>query len=182
MYENLLIKYCSPTLANIKTANLFTYFNKNNVEAKELIKSWNKLLIGRGIKSMVLCEKSHSTLIYVYRPKLLYKQINENPANEFLIDLSYDTKSVKKSLDKLKERMLEECFPHEIGIFLGYPYEDVEGFIKNKGKNNLCCGCWKVYKNQTCKEKLFSRYEKVRTSYTTLYSKGKSIESLCINI
>lgn len=182
MYENLLIKYCSPTLASLKTANLFTYFNKNNIEANELVKTWNKKFIGKGLRTMVICEKSHSSLIYVYRPKLLYKDINEDQAKDFLLSLSYDTKSLRKSLDRLKDRMAEDCFPHEIGIFLGYPYEDVEGFIKNEGKNNLCCGCWKVYKNRSYKEKLFTRFEKVKTSYTTLYSKGKNIESLCVKI
>ena len=37
------------------------------------------------------------------------------------------------------------AFPHEIGLFLGYPFEDVMGFIENKGENYLCSGCWKVY-------------------------------------
>ena len=36
-------------------------------------------------------------------------------------------------------------FPHEIGIFLGYPLADVAGFIRNKGRNCKCIGTWKVY-------------------------------------
>jgi hypothetical protein len=36
-------------------------------------------------------------------------------------------------------------FPHEIGIFLGYPPEDVAAFIENDGKNYACRTHWKVY-------------------------------------
>ena len=39
-------------------------------------------------------------------------------------------------------------FPHEIGLLLGYPPEDVSGFIENGGKNFLCSGYWKVYKGR----------------------------------
>lgn len=182
MYENLLIKYCSPTLASLKVANLFTYFNKEKIDGEILVKSWNKILLSRGIKAMVLCNKCNSSLIYVYRPKLLYKQINEPDCKNFLENLSYNTNDLKKCLEKLKIRVREDCFPHEIGIFLGYPFEDVEGFIKNKGRNHICCGCWKVYKNKNCKEKLFNSYKKAKSSYTNLYAKGWNIERLCVKI
>ena len=41
----------------------------------------------------------------------------------------------------------EQLFPHEIGVFLGYPPEDVKAFIKQNGKGAVLCGYWKVYSN-----------------------------------
>jgi len=39
-------------------------------------------------------------------------------------------------LNALIERVVRTLgFPHEIGVFLGYPLEDVMGFISNKGHN-----------------------------------------------
>ena len=38
----------------------------------------------------------------------------------------------------------EQGFPHEIGVFLGYPVEDVEGYMQNDGKNFLLVGYWKM--------------------------------------
>ena len=32
------------------------------------------------------------------------------------------------------------AFPHEIGLLLGYPVEDVLGFIRHQGKNYLYTG------------------------------------------
>ncbi len=31
-------------------------------------------------------------------------------------------------------------FPHEMGLLLGYPVEDVVGFMENNGKNYLYSG------------------------------------------
>ena len=70
---------------------------------------------------------------------------------------------VDSYIDFLSKRIrASEEFPHEIGIFLGYPIEDVEGFIENRGENFKICGYWKVY---GCPEKakyIFSNYEKCR--------------------
>lgn len=49
-------------------------------------------------------------------------------------------------LTRLAQRMeAVGDFPHEVGFFLGYPAEDVVGFIRNKGQNFKFCGRWKVY-------------------------------------
>ena len=53
-----------------------------------------------------------------------------------------------------------EDFPHEIGLFLGYPLGDVIGFIKNAGQNCKCVGCWKVYCNECEAIKAFAMIEK----------------------
>lgn len=46
-------------------------------------------------------------------------------------------------------------FPHEIGLFLGYPAEDVKGFIENKAACSKCSGCWKVYGDEQAARILF---------------------------
>ena len=46
-----------------------------------------------------------------------------------------------------------------MGIFLGYPIEDVIGYLKNNGKNSICVGYWKVYKDKEEKQKLFKEFE-----------------------
>ncbi len=47
----------------------------------------------------------------------------------------------------LKERMQGYEFPHEVGIFLDYPIEDILGYIEHEGKNCQVSGYWKVYSN-----------------------------------
>ena len=41
----------------------------------------------------------------------------------------------------------EQQFPHEMGLLLGYPIEDVVGFMEHSGKEYLYSGYWKVYEN-----------------------------------
>lgn len=55
-------------------------------------------------------------------------------------------------------------FPHEIGIFLGYPIWDVEGFIEHKGQNYKFCGYWKVYQDVEGAKLKFKEYDRIRES------------------
>ena len=73
-----------------------------------------------------------------------------------------------------------EGFPHEIGVFLDYPLEDVVGFIENAGQNYKCSGCWKVYCNECETRKLFAKYKKCREVYRRLWSQGRDIRTLTV--
>ena len=68
----------------------------------------------------------------------------------------------------------------QIGIFLGYPLEDVLGFIENGGKNCLSCGCWKVYSNECEALKAFERYEKCKAVYQRLFASGCPLTRLTV--
>ena len=72
------------------------------------------------------------------------------------------------------------CFPHEIGLFLGYPLEDVQGFIENCGKNYRLCGCWKVYGDPQAALRCFARYEKCARVYLQCYQNGHSLSRLTV--
>ncbi len=71
----------------------------------------------------------------------------------------------------LKKKYSKEC-PHEIGIFLGVPLEDVESFIKHKGKNYLICGYWKVYHGLEKSIDTFEAYNQAKNKVIKLVSKG----------
>ena len=83
----------------------------------------------------------------------------------------------------LKKRICtQDDFPHEIGFFLGYPPEDVVGFIENNGKNFKFCGCWKVYSDVNEAEKRFHMYRKCKDVYKKIYSCGKSVNMLTVPV
>ena len=44
MSEELLVMHCSPTLAGIKTGNLFSCSFPNEYEMKECVRCWNRML------------------------------------------------------------------------------------------------------------------------------------------
>ena len=79
----------------------------------------------------------------------LFRDINKDEVWNILSDYGYTSRNVEEVIKKLKLRLYENpCFPHEIGLFLGYPAQDVKEFIINKGQNCKFCGVWKVYSNE----------------------------------
>ena len=81
-------------------------------------------------------------------------------------------------MEQLGERIKQsgQCqFPHEIGVFLGYPLEDVKGFIENKGKNFLYSGYWKVYSDVERAKSYCRHWEQVRDRLLQVMDTGKTI-------
>lgn len=74
----------------------------------------------------------------------------------------------------------ESDFPHEIGLFLGYPPEDVQGFIEQKACNSKCTGYWKVYGDQKKAERIFDRYNKCTACFLANWQRGVSLEQLTV--
>ena len=63
-----------------------------------------------------------------------------------LSEKGYEVSNAFDFVNDLFNRMKnEQGFPHEIGVILGYPVEDVIEFEKHQGKNCKYCGCWKRY-------------------------------------
>ena len=84
-------------------------------------------------------------------------------------------------LNQLADRLCcEGEFPHEIGVFLGYPLADVIGFIQNRGKNFTACGYWKVYTDPTAAQAEFDRYKKCERIYARCYYNGTPIRRLTV--
>ena len=181
MYENLLINHASQTLANKKLANLFTFKNLKKIDIEKMVFEWNKLLNEKNIYVEILNASESSAQIYAYRPEKLKCALCQGQTKCLLQELGYKTDDPAQCIDHLKKRFIKENFPHEIGIFLGYPYEDVIGFIENKGNSYLTNGYWKVYSNKDEKLKLFDEYNKIKKSYKTIYSRHKNLLSLCVS-
>lgn len=66
-------------------------------------------------------------------------------------------------------------FPHEIGLFLGYQPEDVEGFRRHRGRSCKLCGYWKVYSDMERAQRLFRRYDRCREGLCARLAGGASL-------
>ena len=134
--EQSVIQHCAPTLAGMKAAGLFNFFYEGKEEIKKELDWLNGMLNPRGVWVQALLWKESTVLVYVYRKKQIEASLSQRDVQELLKNYGYEDFSLEKSLLHLKKRLHGyKCFPHEIGIFLGYPLEDVKGFIDNKGKN-----------------------------------------------
>ena len=73
--------------------------------------------------------------------------------------LGYPLPDLDVCLDYLCDRYRVE-FPHEIGLFLDYPPEDVRGFMEDRSAKSLAVGYWKVYGNVRKARRTFRRYRR----------------------
>ncbi len=179
--EKILIEHGSLTLSSLKTASLFAVKFDKKENLYKSIEFWNNKFLHRGIKIISLKVKHNSALIYLYRENMLKKDLEDSTAKNILSDYGYDGLNVNDLLKRLDERLCTyDEFPHEIGLFLGYPPEDVEGFICNGGKNCNLCRYWKVYGDTNKALKQFERYDKCRALYKKLWQEGKDILRLTV--
>lgn len=181
LLETALIVNCAPTLAGMKTANLFSFiFQSRRAVLKEL-RDLNKTLNIRGVHIEPLLWRDKSVLLYVYRPKYLQEELQRSEIMELLEMYGYSDYEMKNCICRLKRRLTDyDCFPHEIGVFLGYPLEDVRGFIENKGKNCKTCGIWKVYCNEAEKQKLFQKFKKCTEVYMKVFNEGRKLLQMTV--
>lgn len=181
MSEELLIKHCSPTLAGMKTGNLFACAFQNAEEMKECLRCWNRLLTKKGLRVLPIRFQNGRALIYVYRPSKLSVDLQHAIAEQLLKDRGYCTDNSERCVMQLIKRLCEQDeFPHEIGLFLGYPPEDVHGFIENRADGFKCVGCWKVYGDAAAAQKIFAKFKKCTNVYSNQFAKGRSIERLTV--
>lgn len=181
MIENGIIKHCAPVLAGLKSANMFNYKFLNIDELHMEMSKENKKLNEKGVYVDVLKINASSALVYVYRKKMLEDDLAREEVSLMLEKYGYSDGGLEYCLDRLKEKLRSyEVFPHEVGLFLGYPLQDVQGFIEQKGQNYLFCGIWKVYSNETEAKKLFRKYRKCTDIYQKLFEEGRSIKYLTI--
>lgn len=182
MSEELLVTHCSPTLADIKTANLFNCPCENLTSLKKQITVWNKILNPKGIRMVLLKFVKGKALIYVYRPNRLEKDLDHAEVRRLLLENGYqNVKNIEDCIQYLSKRLDEyEEFPHEIGLFLGYPVRDVESFIENKGKKYKCIGFWKVYHDENGAVKKFQEFKHCTKCYKEKIQEGQPIETLIV--
>ena len=179
--ETEIIRNCSPTLAGLKTANLINHRFFSEDQLGSDLRSINEDLNPRGVYAELLLMRKDSALIYVYRKSHLIRDLDRTDVRNFLLSCGYRPGTPKIYLSHLRERLREyECFPHEIGLFLGYPLQDVLGFIHNHGQNCKFCGYWKVYGNEPETRKLFEKFRKCFRIYTRCLQSARSISQLTV--
>jgi len=182
-FEESLVWHASPTLASIKTANLYSFRFHNKVECLETIRRFNELMNEKGICIELLKYTGDFYLIYVYRKSHLQKVISDRDVKDFLKRYSYPTNNnISDHIESLRWRLkTEKDFPHEIGIFLGYPIEDVKAFIETKGCNSVLCGDWKVYHDEDTARCLFCKYKHCREMYIKVYREGRRFIDMLVS-
>lgn len=183
MTDSMLIQHCAPTLAGLKTGNLFTFRFSDRPAMVRTVRHYNVRLASRGVRMIPLRYREGAGLLYVYRPEMLKRDLSDRDAQALLKEYGYHSNDCTHCIREIIRRLENESvFPHEIGLFLSYPPEDVRGFIEQNARNAKICGSWKVYGNVEKAQKAFSRFKSCTGRYLKAWASGQELESLAVRI
>ena len=115
----------------------------------------------------------------VYRPALLFSQLCAPDARALLAHYAYPPPRCLGALLRHLKGRFSSCgrFPHEIGLFLGYPTADVQAFIAGDAPCKLC-GYWKVYCDVDAAKERFACYDACRACVCRMLAEGCTISQL----
>ncbi|MDO4849739.1 MAG: DUF3793 family protein, partial [Coriobacteriia bacterium] len=69
-------------------------------------------------------------------------------------------------------------FPHEVGLILGYPVEDVRGFMTDGGRGAKAVGRWRCYGDVRSARARFEELGREELRCKRLYSEGVPMREL----
>lgn len=157
--ESLMVKHCAPTLLGMKAGSMVAVCTRELSCFKRQLLAIQKVLWEKQMEMMVIPSKNNKALIYLYCENKLKQSLDQPLAQHILCQNNYQMGNVSFLVEQLRRRMVTQAeFPHEIGLFLGYPPEDVQGFIRHKGLHYKMLGHWKVYENVEQAKRIFEKY------------------------
>ena len=175
-----LAQFCAPTLLGAKAASLVSLSREEFPELEVQVRDYSRQFAPCGLVFQVLWSYRRRSLLFVYRPNLLRQNLREPAAAALLEQLGYQRDgSVEEYLGQLRRRFGDaDGFPHEIGLFLDYPAEDVAAFIATGGSGCKLCGYWKVYHDVEAARERFACYDACRLCLCRMLEAGSTISQL----
>lgn len=181
MSDQTLVDHASPTLAGLKTGSLFPVRYPDERTMRDDIRRYNRRMRKSGLRLLPVRYRDGRALLYLYRGKDLDRDLGQEKIRRILASAGYTGTHTSECILELICRMQKNGeFPHEVGVFLGYPPEDVEGFIRNHAKNCKFVGTWKVYANEDDARNSFDRYKRCTRCYQRLLAVGIPLEKLIV--
>jgi len=159
-----------------KPANLICFSEKTR-NMKSLWKKEKVLFSNSKLKYIELKDQGDYIAILFYQEKLLEERLNRKDESDFLENLGYAKDlGLEDKLEILKKRFNQGAFD-EIGIFLGYPLDDVTDFLSKK-KKAKATGYWKVFNNMEESQRIFCYYDQIKRQTAKILSNISSKDFL----
>jgi hypothetical protein len=166
---SFLVLELAEVLQGAKPANLVCLANKRRTCGRNLYLLWKEhgdaLLSESGLKVWVLADRGSSLLLLLYCPQALGLLLEQKSVRVILGKAGYrEPERLESTLGELEKRVAGEGFPHEIGVFLGYPLKDVVGFLGWARLPFTCQGPWKIFGDPRESLKLAETHRRCRCS------------------
>lgn len=173
-----LVFYCAPFLKRLKISSMIWM-------PQTLLHDLEQLVGELGVGFGQLDKRSGDVLVFLYRREALCRYLMRARQQEILLALGYPEGTLEERIERfaarIRDRRKRGGFPEETGLFLGYPVEDVEGFVREGGKKELCSGYWQVYERPEEKKALFALYDQVKVWAVNEFLAGKEAVEICLS-
>lgn len=174
--ETQLALQCAPLIAGVKISNLLVVSTGMEDTVKQCLRK-------SGISFLLLLRTREKARYLLFRKKPLEAYLMRKEIRELLQESGYQDFMLGNILSTFQKRYQgymcgEPGFPHEMGVLLGYPVEDVRGFMEQNGQNALYQGYWKVYAHVPEKKRLFARYDMEKETIIQLLSNGVGMRDI----
>lgn len=171
--EMKLAFHCAPLIAGLKISNLLML-------QKDALKQVKSISERAGLSFFAVAAMDGKAAVLLFDRQRLEDYVWEEQVWRLFQGRGYKNCAIGNILAMFRLRYegyltQNQEFPHELGLLLGYPVEDVEGFILNDGANFLYSGYWKVYGKLSEKMALFREFEKARDFLLIRLSEGASL-------
>ncbi len=155
-----ILHHIAATIAGEKPATIMNIVN-NGERFRDFWDEYGKLLFsGEHLKYLELKRSDRSVIVLFYSACRLNELLGKKKIKEFLESLGYEPDSpLENILDSLKKRFNSDCFPHEVGIFLGIPLKDVRGFMGSERMNCSKIKRWRIYGKPDESLRVIERYK-----------------------
>lgn len=171
--ETQLVLQCAPVMLGVKISNLFMV---PTAWSKEVELFFQKL----PLSILRLYQTQKKCAFLVYRPNLLSEYLKRDEIKNLMREFGYEDMELEEMAERFQQRYEQSMqetgeYPHEIGIFLGYPVEDVRGFIENCGRDFVYSGYWKVYGDAARAIRQFKQFDAAKETGIQLLNRGYHI-------
>lgn len=181
MLEELIVQYAAPTLAGLKTGSLFNVPCESERRLENDVKSLNRRLKKKNLRLYLMKIIRGRALLYLVQLQKLKADLSCAKAKKILSERGYRCDRVGMCIERFYEKLnADEDFPHEAGLFLGFPVDDVIGFLENRPC--IFAGAWKVYGNCEQALKIFESFRQCTEEMKNSFSDGVPLEELAVAI
>ena len=151
----------------------------------EALRAYAEMLPAYGMRVAVLHRTDRRVFLLVWRDCELADSLGDPEAVAILREQGYEGVTPQELLCELRRRLVgyyhapktpASAFPHEIGDFLGYPPEDVRGFME--GKEATCRGAWHAYGDEHAAKRRFRALEAQERRCRSRFAVGEPLHAL----
>jgi len=168
-----LAEQLAPTIFGSKPATLLTL---SNLPHLPLLSWWDfygkSILANSCVKIRIMFTCPYRKTVMFYQPKLLERCLRHPLTKSFFQRQGY---SIEKGTEDLLSELstyFSQSFPHEIGILLGIPLKDVQGFMGLSKCPLSCRKHWCVYGNPRLSLQRMNRHRRDQQQMRNLLRAG----------